>query len=424
MRHHKSNQEVLTKETAAMGNAAEQTTTWRNARSGSAASAASSSGGFGLRARSSNHRAQVAGRRQRAAAKTTGGLRKNYLRDKSVSTATRRNYVDAVEKFERRFDIRPDESQTLSWIDRRMCDYFNELYFEGYGHGVGRMILFGYIFLRCDDSVRHALPEARRTLAGWVKSAPGGVGLPIPMVAVELIAQRLVCLDLPRVAACILLQADLYARPSEMVDLLCAEVVPPNPMAGGTMSREWAVQFFASDLDRGVSKTGSSDDTVLIGACGRTWLRQVIAALLETAPGERLFAFTLVDYERYFAKAVRECDLESLQATPHALRHTGPSQDMLDRRTTLEAVQRRGRWSCFKSVARYEKHARLLKQTHRMTMVQYTAARAARKSLQEELVLKICADASETNAVPTRPPRKELCRAIEAAACRRRRGTK
>ena len=41
--------------------------------------------------------------------------------------------------------------------------------------------------------------------------------------------------------------------------------------------------------------------------------------------------------------------------TPHRLRHSGPSHDVLHGRRTLEEIRRRGRWVSQKSVQRYTK---------------------------------------------------------------------
>lgn len=387
----------------------------------SAAVAHRSSESFVLRAKSSNHRGGLALRRVRAAGR--GGLGKqNYLRDRSVGGATLRNYQAAVLRFEKEMGMDGVAGSNLATVDRAMCEYFNLKFFEGYGHGLGRHTLFGWLFLRVPDSEHKvALSEARRSLAGWTKAAPGGVGLPLPPAAVHLLAQHLVEIGLPRMAACVLLQMDLYARPSEIVELLVSEVVPPNPFAGGALAEEWAVQFFSTEVDRGVSKTGQSDETVLVGICGRGWLREVLATLIVTAESERLFPFDLREYERAFGAGMRALNLTSLQGSPHALRHTGPSHDVMEKRITLEQAQKRGRWASFKSVVRYEKHGRMLRQAHKLVPEQHAAASRALAALRSRLVLAIRAEGAVVN---DRAAHKRERKALPAAACRRRRVTK
>ena len=54
--------------------------------------------------------------------------------------------------------------------------------------------------------------------------------------------------------------------------------------------------------------------------------------------------------------------LQRLHAVPHSVRHAGPSEDAFHKRADLAAIQKRGRWGSSKSVVRYEKGAKLLRQ--------------------------------------------------------------
>eukprot|EP00972_Heterocapsa_arctica_P110581 16282724-Heterocapsa_arctica.AAC.1 len=45
----------------------------------------------------------------------------------------------------------------------------------------------------------------------------------------------------------------------------------------------------------------------------------------------------------------------SFAGPPHAIRHSGPSEDLARQRCSLEEVRRRGRWKGMDSVQRYTK---------------------------------------------------------------------
>ena len=319
----------------------------------------------------------------------------NFLRGKSVGTSTLRNYQSATNRF--LLWVRDNcgsgaaaSTMALNTVDSRMCEFFNELYFQGYGPGTGRHTLFGFVFLYVDDAEADAaLPSARRTLLGWTKCSPGTVGLPVPEPAILLVAHDLMKRGSPLMAACVLLQWDSYSRPSEAVLLTRDDVIPPRQHASGAASKRWALQFCSEESGRR-TKTGGTDDTVLVGIGGRHWVCQVLHALTDvTAAGQCLFPFALPEYEKGFSSAVRRLGLEQLKVSPHSLRHAGPSGDIMDNHMTLPEVQKRGRWACFRSVVRYEKHARLLKQLHKMSNAQLTQAKRCEAALKTELPRRI-----------------------------------
>ena len=61
----------------------------------------------------------------------------------------------------------------------------------------------------------------------------------------------------------------------------------------------------------------------------------------------------------------------------HALRRSGPAIDRFTKSRSAHEVKKRGRWLSDKSVARYEKHAKLLRQLQRMSLAQQRDGRLA-----------------------------------------------
>ena len=89
----------------------------------------------------------------------------------------------------------------------------------------------------------------------------------------------------------------------------------------------------------------------------------VLAFCKKHTPGlQFLFPVELHVFEQKFQQAMRLSHLAALHATPHCLRHGGPSTDFALKFRSLEEIQRRGRWRAHASVRRYEKAGRLNKQ--------------------------------------------------------------
>ena len=70
---------------------------------------------------------------------------------------------------------------------------------------------------------------------------------------------------------------------------------------------------------------------------------------------------SLERYEQWFKGAAKELRYRTVCVVRHILRHSGASNDAFHKRRLLPEIQKSGRWQAKKSVARYEKHALLLK---------------------------------------------------------------
>lgn len=150
-----------------------------------------------------------------------------------------------------------------------------------------------------------------------------GLATPAPLQAQELLE-----LDQPRMAALVGVAFDAHLGPSEGHQLVKEDVLRPA-RAVACHYRHWSLVVWPAESGR-LAKTGE-----------------------RSAPKQRLFPFT-----RRFQVAVSEASgrlgLQKLKISPHSLRHGGPSTDIYRRHLTLEECQRRCRWRCAASVARYE----------------------------------------------------------------------
>ena len=84
--------------------------------------------------------------------------------------------------------------------------------------------------------------------------------------------------------------------------------------------------------------------------------------------------FNLPAYEKCVRDSCKRLGLSHLRITPHMCRHGGISTDVYEGILPLSEAQTRGHWPSPRSVARYEKHARLLDMISKLTDVQLTQA--------------------------------------------------
>ncbi|CAK0838714.1 unnamed protein product [Prorocentrum cordatum] len=226
---------------------------------------------------------------------------------------------------ERGLSTKPDE------LAITMKQYFYVKFQEGYGPGLGRSVFFGYLLLHFANYMleRDRLSDVERALAGWAKRARETVKDPAPQEVLLDMAVWMLDRGRGESASCMALQLGDYARPSESVDLVLGNVLKPVVGVRGAPSRDWGIVFAPAEL-----------------------------------------GFVTMTGQRDFRDAAKALGYEKLNITPHTVRHTAPSHDIYHKHRTLEQVRRRGRWAAKKSVTRYERHAKLLKQHSKLTTVQ------------------------------------------------------
>ncbi|CAK0856139.1 unnamed protein product, partial [Prorocentrum cordatum] len=335
------------------------------------------------------HRGALFGRAGAAErARLSGRSRAQFMRELSVAESTRRLCATALEGFESWCDEVGRQTNSAKDADENMVHWFAQMFFDGMGPGTGRNGLFGWILLRGEpfQDGRQLPPRARRQLKAWERADPGQVALSYPLILIWAIALDLLNHGLVRMAACVVLQTDLYSRPLETLELPVADILRSQPAAGRAFAGRWAVVFAPSESGR-KTKTGQTGDTVDVGVCGREWVRDIVAALKDLVQaGEHVFDFDLATYEREFRAALVRLRLQAVGGSPHWLRHSGPSNDRFEKRADLQSIQKRGRWVSFKSVTRYDKHAQLLKQLEKCEPSQIRSAMRAASSLPARLL--------------------------------------
>lgn len=287
----------------------------------------------------------------------------------SISGPTRGAYQAAVTAFELWASKKRLTSQlsVVCSLDAALVKYFDYLFEYGHSAVHARNALNGLVFLRSLPREKATLPRARRALTGYLKAQPAGVRDPLPWEGALLIANLLLApprTEVKVLAGCaILLQFDMYMRPIEVPDIVPEAIVRPT----GPCKHRGVIVAPHDAGTRKPAKNAAFDHTIFVGVpnaprdVASIVLRRLVS--LAPSPSQRLFhPLTLTTYSSAFRTASVAAGLQQLKATPHSVRHGGPSDDMYFQRTCLKEVARRGRWHCLQSFCRYEKRGRLQRQ--------------------------------------------------------------
>ncbi|CAK0852610.1 unnamed protein product, partial [Prorocentrum cordatum] len=213
-----------------------------------------------------------------------------------------------------------------------------------------------------DPRLHHAgrllkLPRMARALQGWRRLVPPVTRAPAPWAAVAAIAVALVCMDQRRAALGVVLAADAYLRPGELLSLRTHHVAPAQPHAGGDCC--FTSLALRPEEESVATKTKGFNDSILLDSPSRSHLGPLVERLaISPPPMQLLFPWSGPAYNATFKEAAPLVGLASWELTPYILRHSGPSHDWLTKTRTLEAIKRRGRWVSDLSMRRYEKCSR------------------------------------------------------------------
>ena len=268
--------------------------------------------------------------------------------------------------------------------DKHMAIYFNALFDDGEPLNTASYTLFGWIALRTvpRSPERDLMPLSRAALTAWrgVRNSKMRVGLP-PQVIYHF-AAFCVAHDEHWAEAAVLLQYDLYARPSEMLEIRGRDLVPPVR----NMCLHWGVIFGNADHGE-TTKAGCSDDVVFANTPHRAYAHKILQRLgkLFLHQDLPLFKGNLAQYEALFRTFSKQYKLKKRIFTPHCIRHSGPSFDAIHNHRTLPEIQARGRWACLASVNRYKKPGRLLLESAKLP----SALRDAKDSVLHDTLSSI-----------------------------------
>ena len=288
----------------------------------------------------------------------------SFLETNTVRRPTANQYAKHLEELKAwmaQAGVDADDTQKL---DLLLLEYLEHLYFLGFNHSQGDYLLSA---LRYHDGGlnNRKLPRAHRAMQGFQRLAPGSSRAPLPYVAALAMAGCALASGCWEFALMLLLQFCCYLRPAELLSLTACQVIDP---VRGSQTSHWAL-LLAPQEEKRSSKTNAFDESVLIDwldlpALGRglAWARRGKTARMSMWP------YNQQQYNALFVRFAEMSGVSCLAPHPYSLRHGGASFDALHKRRTLGEIRLRGRWRTDSSVARYNKHARVLKEVERLPL--------------------------------------------------------
>ena len=307
---------------------------------------------------------------------------------------TQQHYGRAAAEVRRFAEQHRYQQSTPAQRDQLMVNYLQSIFMAGDGIFAARVALYGYAFeerVNLRDAAE--FPQARLTLKGFSKAAPGEQRDPCPWEAALLMIDECLGSADPRqqlLGAAIAVAFDGYLRLSELLSIKACDVTCLRHSATSAYPQVSITLMPSAPPDcppSATTKSGEYDDTVIIGGgasatASRRWVAKLIRDLKQATPATRpLFPFTPREFEIGFRRAADAAGLQHLRLCPHALRHGGASVDFALKARTLVEVQRHGRWKCTASVRRYEKAGRLTRQLAKMTSSQLSSAALVSRKL-------------------------------------------
>ena len=287
------------------------------------------------------------------------------LRIKRIQARTLLLYDDHVQHFLQWVKHRKANLKSESLVDKWMSIFFHALFEDGAPQNTASYTLFGWIALRMVPTKpeRDLLPLSRSALAAWRGISPVRARVGVPPQVVYQFAAFCVKNGNASAAAAVLLQYDLYARPSEILGVKGRDLVAPVE----AMSSHWGLIFGNSDFGE-TTKVKAVDDVVFADSPHRPFAGRLLKFLSRSCLhlDVEIFPTTLTQYEELFRCFSKHHKLPSGLFTPHCIRHSGPSYDAIHAHRTFADIQARGRWSCAASINRYKKPGRLLLQASRL----------------------------------------------------------
>lgn len=242
-------------------------------------------------------------------------------------------------------------------MDLMLADFCDDLFLDGQSLAVAEKTVAAIEFFHIDQ--RGKLVHAKRALRGFRKLAPPASRLPLPRLICMGIAMVLMAQGRREMAIKVVMDFDMYLRPSEGMDVLGEHVVKPVPGAGLQFQR---YSVIIRDQDQGKpDKTGIYDNTIqLDNPLTMDYLGPVLKQLSTAkGPNKHIFQFKPETYREQFQKAGQMLGVSNLHT--YQLRHGGASDDLNTKLRDFNAVRERGRWQTDASVRRYAKTGKIQK---------------------------------------------------------------
>ena len=284
-----------------------------------------------------------------------GAVGLSVLERVAVSKAVDKTYLAVAGSMLRRLkaegidvDVAADAA-----IDKGIVEYMNEQWLKGVKAHSGNYLLAGLLHLKPEFGRLGArkIPRSWRALKGWRRLTPGKSRKAHALAVWAGICYVMIIRGRRRMAVFVLMIVSTYARPSSLLGAKKEHLVPP--VTG--VNQQWSLLLHPEELES-PSKTGEYDlSLVLDSPWMRSWVDDTCRALKSTEGGF-LWDF---DYSEIAAELNAVSKILGVHVTLYMGRHSGPSIDRALKLRGIAEVKKRGHRKSWKSIARYEKSARL-----------------------------------------------------------------
>ena len=276
----------------------------------------------------------------------------SLLLERAVSQKVRDSYRQHVERFQKFFGHTDLENQTDEDVDHGLVRYFEHLFFRGEQATVGLKILAGlmHLFPAFGRMGGRHIPLAWRGLKGWRIMTPGRSRRPETLGLWAGVANALCHMNQMLMGFFVMLSVSTYDRPSSLLALTRAGIIEP----GKTRHRCFSLLLHPEEL-KVPSKTMDFDVSILLDSPYLQWAGPILSSLRQQAR-DPVWGFDYWTYLKHFRAVATRLNIK---IDPYQTRHSGASIDREARWRSLPEVKQRGAWKTDKSVARYDKHARV-----------------------------------------------------------------
>ncbi|CAK0891989.1 unnamed protein product [Prorocentrum cordatum] len=285
-----------------------------------------------------------------------------------VRPATQAGYCDVLEPLADFLGRRPLPTLSGPQWDSLLLNFVEWVRGEGWSRALASRPLPAVVWAQptLGGPLRQVFPGAHAAMLGWRQLEPAHSRPPLPWGVVLALAWAMLP-ECPVGALAIIVMFETYMRPSELLSLTVGQLVPPTASRG--QGAFWGFYVHVEELGR-PSKTQEFDLSVLLDLDRHRPLIPVLLALQGgRASGGPLFDVSSRQLYRSFALAVEHVVVSCIEPISYALLHGGASHDRLVRARSLVEVQQRGHWRSFRSVVRYDKHARVSFQLGKLSAV-------------------------------------------------------
>ena len=277
-----------------------------------------------------------------------------FLEAASLTKAVRGRYDKYLQEFKEFSGLKEPDTAPTREVDAAMVEWMESRYENGRAANDGAQMLaaFECKFQEYGKHGKLRLTRAHRALVGWRRLRPPHSRPPLAWEMVAGLAVLLAIRGFLQMALWVLITTSAYLRPGEAMALEPLNFAPAHP-PGVPL---WSLLVRPSELEI-PSKTNEFDDTVIWDHAHLQWMTTYFEAWRRTSRPGSVWTFTYRELCQQITQAAEDLQLQDV--VPYALRHTGASTDAQRGWRSLQAIQKRGRWRCHQSVARYEKSGRV-----------------------------------------------------------------